>query len=164
MPSNHLILCRPLLLPPSIFPSIRVFSNESALCIRWPKYWNFNFSISPSHDHPGLISFRKFSAGKHLVVSIDVFLLSQPAGATHSEWEEPRDTAVLSILQYAGSPSHQRIVQARASMVLLLRSPGINPEPHSEVERLYQRVLLLQASLVPKLQTPCPEVHAASVA
>ena len=58
MPSNHLILCRPLLLLPSIFLSIRVFSNESALCIRWPKYWNFSFSISPSNEHPGLISFR----------------------------------------------------------------------------------------------------------
>ena len=58
MPSNHLILCRPLLLLPSIFPSIRVFSNESALHIRWPKYWSFSFSISPSSEHPGLISFR----------------------------------------------------------------------------------------------------------
>ena len=58
MPSNHLILCRPLLLPPSIFPSIRVFSNESALHIRWPKYWSFNFSISPSNEYSGLISFR----------------------------------------------------------------------------------------------------------
>ena len=58
MPSNHLILCRPLLLPPSIFPSIRVFSNELALRIRWPKYWSFSFSISPSSEHPGLISFR----------------------------------------------------------------------------------------------------------
>ena len=58
MPSNHLILCRPLLLLPSIFPSIRVFSNESALCIRWPKYWSFTFSISPSHEYSGLISFR----------------------------------------------------------------------------------------------------------
>ena len=58
MPSNHLILCRPLLLPPSIFPTIRVFSNESALCIRWPKYWSFSFNISPSSKHPGLISFR----------------------------------------------------------------------------------------------------------
>ena len=58
MPSNHLILCRPLLLLPSIFPSIRVFSNESALHIRWPKYWSFRFSISPSSEHPGLISFR----------------------------------------------------------------------------------------------------------
>ena len=56
MPSNHLILCRPLLLLPSIFPSIRVFSNESALCIRWPKYWSFSFNISPSNEYPGLIS------------------------------------------------------------------------------------------------------------
>ena len=57
-PSNHLILCRPLLLLPSIFPSIRVFSNESILCIRWPKYWSFSFSISPSNEYSGLISFR----------------------------------------------------------------------------------------------------------
>ena len=58
MPSNHLILCHPLLLPPSIFPNIRVFSNESALHIRWPKYWSFSFNISPSNEHSGLISFR----------------------------------------------------------------------------------------------------------
>ena len=58
MPPNHLILCCPLLLLPSIFPSIRVFSNESALLIRWPKYWSFSFNISPSNEHPGLISFR----------------------------------------------------------------------------------------------------------
>ena len=58
MPSNHLILCHPLLLLPSIIPSIRVFSNESALRIRWPKYWSFSFKISPSNEHPGLISFR----------------------------------------------------------------------------------------------------------
>ena len=58
MLSNHLILCHPLLFPPSIFPSIRVFSNESVLCIRRPKYWSFSFSISPSKEHPGLISFR----------------------------------------------------------------------------------------------------------
>ena len=58
MPSNHLILCRPLLLLPSIFPSIRVFSNESVLHIRWPKYWSFSFSINPSNEHSGLISFR----------------------------------------------------------------------------------------------------------
>ena len=58
MPSNNLILCHPLLLLPSIFPSIRVFSNESALCIRWPKYWSFSFNISPFNEHSGLISFR----------------------------------------------------------------------------------------------------------
>ena len=58
MPSNRLILCRPLLLPPSIFPSIRVFTNELVLCMRWPKYWSFSFSIIPSKEHPGLIFFR----------------------------------------------------------------------------------------------------------
>ena len=58
MPSNHLILCRPLLLPPSVFTSIRVFSNESVLCIRWPKYWSLSFSVSPSKEYPGLIFFR----------------------------------------------------------------------------------------------------------
>ena len=58
MPSNHLILCHPLLLLPQILPSIRVFSNESTLCMRWPKYWSFSFSMSPSNEHPGLISFR----------------------------------------------------------------------------------------------------------
>ena len=58
MPCNHLILSRPILLLSSIFPNIRVFSNESALCVRWPKYWSFSFSISPSNENPGLISFR----------------------------------------------------------------------------------------------------------
>ena len=58
MPSNHLILCYPLLLPPSVFPSISVFSSESVLCTRWSKYWSFSFNISPSNEHPGLISFR----------------------------------------------------------------------------------------------------------
>ena len=58
MPSNHLILGHPLLLPPSIFPSIRVFTRESVLCVRWPKYWSFSFSISPSNEYSGLISFR----------------------------------------------------------------------------------------------------------
>ena len=58
MPSNHLILCHPLLLPPSIFPNIRIFSNESIICIRWPRYWSFSFSISPSNEYSGLISFR----------------------------------------------------------------------------------------------------------
>ena len=60
MPSNHLILCHPLPLLPSIFPSIMVFPNESALCIRWPKYWRFSFSISPSNEYSGLISFRMY--------------------------------------------------------------------------------------------------------
>ena len=59
MPSNYLILCHPLLLLPSILPQIRVFSNDSALCIRWPKYWSFSFNISPSNEYSGLISFRR---------------------------------------------------------------------------------------------------------
>ena len=63
MPSSHLILCRPLLILPRIPPSIRVFSSESTLCMRWPKYWSFSFSISPSNEHPGLISFRMDSLG-----------------------------------------------------------------------------------------------------
>ena len=67
MPSNQLILCRLLLLPPSIFPSIRVFSNESALCIRWPKYWSFSFNISPSNEHPGLIFRRDWYKGYHVI-------------------------------------------------------------------------------------------------
>ena len=67
MPSNHLILCRPLLLLPSIFPSIRVFSKESAFCIRWPKYWSFSFNISPSNEYSGLITFRMDSLD-HLAV------------------------------------------------------------------------------------------------
>ena len=58
MSSSHLILCRPLLHPPPIFPSSSIFSNELVLCVRWPKYWSFSFSISPSNEHPGLISFR----------------------------------------------------------------------------------------------------------
>ena len=67
MPSNFLILCHPLLLLPSIFPNIRVFSNESAFHIRWPKYWSFSFSISPSNEHSGLISFRMYWLGLHAV-------------------------------------------------------------------------------------------------
>ena len=58
MPSNHLIICHPLLLLPSIFPSVRVFSSESALCVRWPKYWSFSFNLRPSNEYSGLISFR----------------------------------------------------------------------------------------------------------
>ena len=70
MPSNHLILCRPLLLPPSIIPSIRVFSNESALHIKWPKYWSFTFS--PSSEHPGLISFRIFFKTKSIGIFFNI--------------------------------------------------------------------------------------------
>ena len=95
MPSNHLILCRPLLLPPSIFPSIRIFSDESVLCTRWPKYWSFNFSISPSNEYSGLIGwtgwislqskglsrvFSNTTAQKHQILWCSAFLvqLSHP--------------------------------------------------------------------------------------
>ena len=76
MPSNHLLLCPPLLLLPSIFPSIRVFSNESALRIRWPKYWSFSFSISPSNEHSGLISFRVDQSDKLFICINKIFMKS----------------------------------------------------------------------------------------
>ena len=79
MPSNHLVLCHPLLLLPSIFPSIRVFSNESALRIRWPKYWSFSFNISPSKEHPGLISFRTdWHSSKAPILQHSAFFIVQP--------------------------------------------------------------------------------------
>ena len=100
MQSNHFILCHPLLLPPSIFPSIRVFSTESALHIRWPKYWSFTFNISPSNEHPGLISFRmdwldilavqrtsptrQFKSISSLALS---FLHSPTLTSTHDYWK-----------------------------------------------------------------------------
>ena len=84
MPSNHLILCHPLLLPPSIFPSIRVFPSESALCIRWPKYWSFSFSISPSSEYSGLISF-----------SIDWFDLLAVQGALKSLFQHHSSKASI---------------------------------------------------------------------
>ena len=105
MPSSHLILCRPLLLLPSIFPGIRVFSNESALRIRWPKYWSFSFSISPSSEHPGLISSRMDWLDHLVLVGIFPTLLSprlQPAKATF--WIPSSTTvipkpAILGLLQ-----------------------------------------------------------------
>src|SRR5574337_24666 len=92
MPSNHLILFRPLLLLPSIFPSIRVFSNDSVLRIRWPKDWRFSFSISPSNEHPGLISFRMDwldllqSKGRSRVFSNTTVQKHQFLGAQPSLW------------------------------------------------------------------------------
>ena len=103
MPSNHIILCRPLLLPPSIFPSIRVFSKESALHIRWKKYWSFSFNISPSNEHLGLISFRmdwldllaiqglsrvfsNTTVQKHHFLALN-FLYSATLTSTHDHWK-----------------------------------------------------------------------------
>ena len=90
MLSNHLILCRPLLLLSSIFPSIKVFSNESVLCIRWPKFWSFSFSINPSNDYPGLISFK-----------IDCFDLCAVQGTLKSLPQHHSSKA--SILQHSAS-------------------------------------------------------------
>ena len=103
MLSNHLILCRPLLLPPSVFPSIRVFSNESALHIRWLKYWSFNFNISPSNEYSGLISFRmnwldllavqgtlkslQHYSSKASILWCSAFFYSPPLISIHDYWK-----------------------------------------------------------------------------
>ena len=104
MPSNHLILCGPLLLLPSIFPNIRVFSNESALCIRWSKYLSFSFNISPSNEHPGLISFRmdwldllavqgtlksllQYHSSKASIFQYSAFFLVQLSYPLHDYWK-----------------------------------------------------------------------------
>ena len=96
MPSNHLILCHPLLLPPSIFPSIRVFTNESALCIRWPKYWSFSFSIRPFNEYSGPISFRMAWFDLLVVHGTLQSLLqhhsSEASIPQHSGWIEVRET------------------------------------------------------------------------
>ena len=107
MPSNHLILCRPLLPLPSIFPSIRVFSNESALCIRWPKDWSCSFSISPSHEYSGLISFR-----------MDWFDLPAFVGTPKS------------LLQHHNSKAS--ILQRSASFVVQLSHPYVATPQHNK--------------------------------
>ena len=86
MPSNHFILCCPLLLPPSIFPSIRVFSNESVICIRWPKYWSLSFSISPFHEYSGLISFR-----------MDCWISLQTKGLSRLSWRPSGQDSMLPL-------------------------------------------------------------------
>ena len=96
MPSNHLILCHPLLLLPSIFPSTRVFSNESALRIRWPKYWSFSFSISPSNEHLGLISFRMDCLDLLTVQGILKNLLQHNSSKTSILWHSTIFTVQLS--------------------------------------------------------------------
>ena len=95
MPSNRLILCGPLLFPPLIFPSIRVFSNESVLCIRWPKYWNFSFSISPSSEYSGLISCR-----------IDWFDLLEVQGTLKSLLQHQFKSISCSTLNFLYGPTH----------------------------------------------------------
>ena len=86
MPSNHLILCRPLLLLPSIFPSIGIFSNKSTLHIRWPKYWSFSFNVSPSNEHPGLISFKMDWLDLHAVQGTFKSLLQHHSSKASILW------------------------------------------------------------------------------
>ena len=95
MPSNHFILCHPLLLPPAIFPSIRVFSNESVLCISWPKYWSFNFSISPSNEYSGLISFIGWLGGSP----------RSPRDSQESYWTPQFKSIKTSILSFLYTPT-----------------------------------------------------------
>ena len=95
IPSNHLILCRPLLLPPSVFPSIRVFSNESVLPIRWPKYWSFSFSISPSNEYSGLVSF-----------TIDLFDLLAVQGTLKSVLQHHSSKASIQLSLWSNSHIH----------------------------------------------------------
>ena len=90
MPSSHLILCRPLLFPPSVFPSIRVFSNESALRVRWPKYWSFTFSISASNEYSGLISFR--------MDWLDLLVVQDSQESSPAPQFESINSSVLSLL------------------------------------------------------------------
>ena len=104
MPCNHLILCSPLLLPPSVFPSIRVFSNKSVLHIKWPKYWCFSFSITPSNAYSGLISFRKFGFPNSWFPSSQEGLVGSPCSPMDSEessptpWFKSINSVVLSFL------------------------------------------------------------------
>ena len=104
MPSNHLILCRPLLLLPSIFPSIRVFSSESALGIWWPKYWSFSFNISPSNEHPGLISFR-----------MDWLDLLAVQGTLETLLQHHSSKASVQLMQYVGFPGGSVVKNLPAS-------------------------------------------------
>ena len=96
MPSNHLILCHPLFFLPSIFPSIRIFSNETALRMRWPKYWSFSFNISPSNEHPGLISFRMDSLDLLAVQGILKSLLQYHSSKASILWWSAFFTVQLS--------------------------------------------------------------------
>ena len=114
IPSNHLILCRPLLLP-SIFPSIRVFSNGSVLCIRWPKYWSFSFNISPSNEYSGLISFRrkwcKYTQLKDKWCQIDFQRLNFISSVLSDYQDWTICCLVWNILKYLGNKVKVKIME-----------------------------------------------------
>ena len=128
MPSSHLILCCPLLLLPSIFPSIRLFSSESVLHIRWPKYWTFSFSISPSNEHPGLISFR-----------MDCLDLLAVQGTLKESSPTPQFKSINSgVMMGSKMVSASRVIQVVKPHTPLIRFPDRrdNPKPNvSEVLR-----------------------------
>ena len=121
MPSSHLILYRPLLLLPLVSPSIRVFSNESTLCMRWPKYWSFSFSISPSKEHPGLISFRTDWLDLLAVQRTLKSLLQH-----HSSKASILQRSAFFTVQLSHSPTRNQI-QATAVRVLTIGLPGNSP-------------------------------------
>ena len=134
MPSNHLILCHSLLFLPSIFPSIRVFSKESVLHIRWPKYWSFSFSISPSNEHSGLISFRmggldfltvqgtlkslfQHQSSKASVLQHSAFFIVQLSlTSTPDHWKNPREYYLIVVLKCIFSLTHFRLFSLLPSM------------------------------------------------
>ena len=153
MPSNHLILCCPLLLPPSIFPSIRVFSNESAFHIRWPKYWSFSFSISPSSEYSRLISFR-----------MDWLDLLAVQGTLKSLFQHHSSKA--SILQCSAffivHLSHpymttgRTVALTRWTFVGKVMSLLFSPHSCGEVEMFYSDCSILGYTLPPSSRSPRP--------
>ena len=126
MPSSHLILCRPLLLLPPIPPSIRVFYNESPLCMRWPKYWSFSFSISPSKEHPGLISFRMDWLDLLAVQGTLKSLLQHHSSKTSILWHSAFFTVQLS---HPYMTTGKTIALAKANRVLPRECTGHSKHP-----------------------------------
>ena len=144
MPSNHLIFCYPLLLPPSIFPSIRVFSNESVLLIRWPKYWSFSLGISPSNEHPGLIS-----AGFPVMVLCSPWCTSPPgrclSGCTAAVMSAPRplwkshqdEHLSWATLGHCGAALSLQAFVLSSSPLHVIRASSIPPPPASQGRRVF---------------------------
>ena len=141
MPSSHLILCHPVLLPPSIFPSIRVFSNESVLHIRWPKYWSFSVSISPSNEYSGLISFR-----------MDCLDLLAVQGTLKSLLQHHSSKLPLNKSQYLLPTCHISTAhEPHMAMVITAQTKTISILTESALTQCWLKVLLLPSS--PKATT-----------
>ena len=129
MPSNHFILCHPLLLLPSIPPSIRVFSNESTLHVRWPKYWSFSFSITPSKEHPGMISFRLDWLDLCAVQGTLKSLLQHHSSKAPILWHSAFFTVQLS---HPYMTTGKTIALTRRTLVGKVMSPLLNSHYHTE--------------------------------